>query len=1217
MVKNVSRFAFWLSIGLLGWPSCIALATEEAGTLQPPYWQIREYHAPDPLGHEEVLDIAFTPDGATWFATRGKGVTKLSPYGERVIYDQDKGLTHNHVSSLRVDDHGGVWVGTSEGVNYIYQNKVVAFAPAEKKAIAVTPINDMAIDGLGRVWFGGLNGHLFYFEPAEHFPQQIRGQWKQAQCFQSGRQIRSIEKGEGDTLWIGRAGQLAKIKVTEKGNQVVWREELPWNAIEKIHDSFFWLGVDDSLFQYKNGERRRLLDLPSIVTDLEVFQDRLLIGTANQGLFAYNPANNDLQYVPLNPRLPEMYIECIQKVDDNNIWVGTRNGVYHLFRSTWQRSLPHDSATPFQGRTLTKAKNGALYAIDRDHHLYQHRNNQWLNQGKIELDESIVGHNQSHQLIHWNENTFFYILLRQIVQLTVNEDVRSQMMPLPGEDDVVSDMGESFVDREGRFWLPHQDGVYLWQDGAWQLQPQLKERKQRHVFAIDQPDPHTYWLMGRGWVEEWREGQGRLMQLPKSFTDYADEWSKIYWVEEHEGQYWFATDKQGVLVKEKDGWNHLTIQDGLPTDGTSKIYSGSDGTLWVGSRTNGLASLKNGRWIQYNYTDGIPGGRIFSIVEDEKGTIWLGVEFKGIVKYQPDDGSPIVWIENYPTRLLPNETSVFSFEGQDKWQNTPSEELVFSWRIVNNDNQEAVIDWRPYARQRSIQSPQLPPGDYRIEVLCQDQSRNTSVEPAAAVFTVDPYFWQTYQFWTPVSFAFLSTIGGFGFWLRKHLQLKNSEWKYRNLVEKDSVTLILHWNRNGQITYLNEAAQEKLGLQGGAERGLGEEISQLIARAPDGVEEFYRAQDRALQNKARTLECKLQAPNGEWITWYIRMTDDSRAAIELQGIGIIITDQVAAEASLYQERISFRQFCDSAQIGIFRIDEKQNINYMNPVMRRITGNDDQRIYHIEWEQPYEFESVVERARLNQDPVTRLLAGYHREEGSQFYILISAIRKSFGVEIMAVDYTAQKEFEKRITMASIREQQRLGYELHDGLGQQLTAMVYLSSTLATVADHDPQRAKQQARHLEDNLRSATALARKISYGLNPTPIEQGALSESISSLLQSYQAIYQTNINFLEDQPWNQINSKHADGVYRIVREAVFNSLKHAEAATINVSIASEEPCWIIRIQDDGVGLENAGNGKQTGMGLSMMRYYAAQMGAQIDLSKQPAGGTMVLLSLPK
>ncbi|NQT37140.1 MAG: PAS domain S-box protein [Planctomycetes bacterium] len=209
---------------------------------------------------------------------------------------------------------------------------------------------------------------------------------------------------------------------------------------------------------------------------------------------------------------------------------------------------------------------------------------------------------------------------------------------------------------------------------------------------------------------------------------------------------------------------------------------------------------------------------------------------------------------------------------------------------------------------------------------------------------------------------------------------------------------------------------------------------------------------------------------------------------------------------------------------------------------------------------------------------------------------------------------RKTLEKEISEISTREQQRIGRELHDGLGQELTGLGYLAETLVCdlqgrgIAEADT--ANDIARGIERALDQASRIAR----GLVPVEIDADGLMSALQQLAASTEQRCDVACRFDCRQPVPVGDAATAMQLFRIAQEAVNNSAKHARASEICIELHADDGQITLQVQDDGVGipddLEHA-----SGMGLRIMQYRAGVIGATLNI--ECADGTAVTCRLPR
>lgn len=1188
--------------------------------MQKPQWQIREFHAPDELSHEEIWQIVQTRDGAVWFATGGGGVTRLFE-GKRTVYDCDRGLIGNYVRCLKEDSLGGVWAGTSVGISYIYRDAITNFSSKANPEILDDSIATIDVDSQGRVWFGtGLN-HLFYFIPRAVEGNRPIGNWALPPKQIEGKNIfQKMIFDKQDNLWI--AHDFHGLRLWPKnGEEKCWK----WNETNVTYDlvptrdGSIWLCGANLLVQYKDGEIRKVDKRKSIFSALGELEGHLLAGTFTDGLFLYE--NGDLISIPLSDEHPRPYIECIYPTRDGAVWIGTREGAYRISRSPWHflGSMPGGSRP--QARTLIKNASGDLYLIDDLDALFRRQGSLWEKVADLPIPKNDSDSQQPARATRSASETIYYFHNFGIYQFDLSKPEALLKIPWPDSQELkYDDKNGIYVSRDGGLWLYCYLGAFHWQENKWVAVPQFAERKMKHVFAIVEPQRDVFWLLGRGWIDVWKENRIDSLALPKSYTDYTDEWSKLWCATEHDGAWWIGTDRNGLLKFDGARWEHFHQKDGIPGEGISALYSARNGALWVGSYRSGISSFKEGRWVTYGLKEGIPNGQIDRILEDNEGTIWIEIRYSGVACYTPDRGEPVVWMESESTNMLPDERGVFSANAWDAWNQTERTDLAYSWRVVDSKRQTAVLDWTAYSPKNTITTSPMKPGAYQIQFRAQDKDRNTSKSCAVAEFVVQPYFGTTPQFLIPVilsaGVAFVSLL----VWRRKHIALIRSEWLYRNLVEKDTVTLMVNWNRRGDIIYCNECSSRFFGA---AESELvGSPVRRWLAgNNRKSIELFEEVLGNALLAPDVPQECRLpieMAGEERWLSWFIRLIDSGNASdYEIHAVGVEITQQVQTEKSLLREKMSFQEFCDSVQIGVMRLDAEGRILYRNSVMDKLVGFENGGGFSFEdirWQNPAAARSLLRKLESSSHPLTQLLTGFRLDDGEPFSILSSGQQKGGQIELLFLDYTEQKRLEEKLAQASSLEQERLGRELHDGLGQQLTGLAYLGSLIEKKLQNMDGGYAELARELNQNLKTALEQTRNLSRGLYPVSLERSGLKTALEELIASYQCTYPTAIrlDFNEAIP---VESNYLPPIYRIVREACFNALKHAEPKVIHIRIDSTAEKLIVQISDDGIGFPGGlEQPPETGMGVQIMKYYAQMIDGELRFAKNPSGGSIVELS---
>lgn len=214
-----------------------------------------------------------------------------------------------------------------------------------------------------------------------------------------------------------------------------------------------------------------------------------------------------------------------------------------------------------------------------------------------------------------------------------------------------------------------------------------------------------------------------------------------------------------------------------------------------------------------------------------------------------------------------------------------------------------------------------------------------------------------------------------------------------------------------------------------------------------------------------------------------------------------------------------------------------------------------------------------------------------------------------------DVSWRKQLEREILEVSERERQRIGRDLHDGLGQRLTALELCAQGLVQTVSGLSAPAGQSLRSLAKHLREAVAQTRQLSHGLAPVSLEVGGLVHALLKLAESTVALTQVQCQLVSSDVELLPDPSAASHLYRIAQEAVANALKHAQPRRIVISLNQKRDRLVMEISDDGKGFALS-TVSSLGMGLRVMRYRASLFGGELQVKTSPGRGTRIICTAP-
>jgi signal transduction histidine kinase len=230
----------------------------------------------------------------------------------------------------------------------------------------------------------------------------------------------------------------------------------------------------------------------------------------------------------------------------------------------------------------------------------------------------------------------------------------------------------------------------------------------------------------------------------------------------------------------------------------------------------------------------------------------------------------------------------------------------------------------------------------------------------------------------------------------------------------------------------------------------------------------------------------------------------------------------------------------------------------------------------------------------------------------------------GLEKESAEYQkASKQAEQRLRqlsqqLVSSQEQERksLSRELHDEIGQLLTA---LRMELGNVERSHAASGGEADAHLDQAKKLAeTTLktTRDIAMGLRPAMLDLLGLGPALEWQTREYSRRYKTPIQLDVAGDLRDLPDPHRTYLYRIVQEGLTNCARHAQAKNIRVSLKDANGQLAVTVEDDGVGFDQHG-GVSYGLGLLGITERVRELCGKIAIQSEPGKGTKLEVMLPR
>ncbi|MEO0560375.1 MAG: PAS domain S-box protein [Bacteroidota bacterium] len=237
-----------------------------------------------------------------------------------------------------------------------------------------------------------------------------------------------------------------------------------------------------------------------------------------------------------------------------------------------------------------------------------------------------------------------------------------------------------------------------------------------------------------------------------------------------------------------------------------------------------------------------------------------------------------------------------------------------------------------------------------------------------------------------------------------------------------------------------------------------------------------------------------------------------------------------------------------------------------------------------------------------------------------------------------DISERRVLEREVLRIAEAERRRIGQDLHDGLGQQLTAIGLFLRGLERKLDQEGSAATPEAHRLIGLVDEADAQARSLARSLVPVELERNGLEAALGRLAERAATLYAVSVEAETTGSGpaeaSALTADAASNLFWIAQEALSNAAQHGQASQITVRLVRGTDQLRLRVEDDGIGVdtslrrggtleaprEDSGmrhrREDQRGMGLRIMHHRAHLAGGSLEIRPGAGGGTVVTCTVP-
>lgn len=245
------------------------------------------------------------------------------------------------------------------------------------------------------------------------------------------------------------------------------------------------------------------------------------------------------------------------------------------------------------------------------------------------------------------------------------------------------------------------------------------------------------------------------------------------------------------------------------------------------------------------------------------------------------------------------------------------------------------------------------------------------------------------------------------------------------------------------------------------------------------------------------------------------------------------------------------------------------------------------------------------------------------------LLFLVLRRSFGgwrrserkrLEELASSGELFRSLSSRIRLLREEERTRISREIHDELGQHLTG---IKMQLRLAEDHLDRRSDRALNPVIDHLVEASALVdetigsvRRISSGLRPPALDHLGLAAALDDEAEQFTRRTGIQCRLVVGEMRQPLTPEVETAAFRIFQECLTNVARHAHASHVEAECGILAGELVLRVRDDGVGIDPAMAGKPTTLGLVGMVERAADAGGRLEFLAAPGNGAEVVLRIP-
>jgi PAS domain S-box-containing protein len=461
--------------------------------------------------------------------------------------------------------------------------------------------------------------------------------------------------------------------------------------------------------------------------------------------------------------------------------------------------------------------------------------------------------------------------------------------------------------------------------------------------------------------------------------------------------------------------------------------------------------------------------------------------------------------------------------------------------------------------------------------------------------------------------------------------VKDSEEKYRTLVNQASDAIYIT-DKNGIIHTVNASACRMTGY---SEKELLEMNVWGFVNPKDILENPFRFEELE-EGKTVVLERVLKVKNG------VEIELEFTAKMLIDGRILVFAKDISVRKKVENEIIKEKNFSETiinSLPGIFYIhDFNGNLLKWNHNLEAITGytNHEMHIMH-----PLDFFDTSQRAMLTEkatdvfnNNTVKIEANLYssKKELIPYQIIgtkiifdnkpsliaigIDIAEKKAAEDLLKKSYDDVSRLAAHVTKVRDEERRRIGGEIHDELGQQLTAIKMDVAWIDKKISDENDPIKANIKNILEIIEGSNKSVRRLLHELSPGVIDNEGLLEALVVLNHQFSSSAGISIEFVTKESTINLSQEIANCIFRVYQESLTNIMRYANASKVQSTLQLIGKEIYVTIEDDGIGFDAIADKPTKSFGILGMRERVLSQHGTFELESKHGSGTKIMFSVP-